>query len=63
MKVAEATKAATKASPYYPVNHTTKVYPLLHSRVNTPQQVYPPPLKVLFKVAQPLHKARANSTT
>ena len=45
-KVAEATKAATKASPYSPTKVTTKVSSALHS-------------KVLFKVAWPLHKVEA----
>ena len=46
MKVAEATKATTKASPYSPAKITTKVNSALHS-------------KVLIKVAQPLHKVEA----
>ena len=45
-KVAEATKAATKASPSSPNKNTTKVNSALHS-------------KVLIKVAQPLHKVEA----
>ncbi|CAA3018946.1 Hypothetical predicted protein, partial [Olea europaea subsp. europaea] len=42
-KVTEATKAATKASPYSPTKNTTKA-----SSVS--------PLKVLVEVAQPSHK-------